>query len=419
MADLEDIVADHPELESRVVSYQASQLEDTDEGVDETDEPIVVRVYGNEPGELEEQARRVGDALGEIDGIEDLEVELPATQPTLEVQVDLERAKAFGVKPGDVRRAAAILLSGLEVGQLFNDQKVFEVVVWATPETRESEEDIRNLLIDTPSGQQIRLSEVADVNRVDSPDIIEREGVFNRIDITAQVGGRGRDAVAEDVGETIESIAFPLEYRAELLSGFEDREADDQRVAAFAAFAALAMLLLLQACFGSWRVGALLYLSLPISLLGGALAGLALNGDVTTGAVLGLLAVLGIAARNGVVLVKGYEGMERNADGTVDADAVREGTRDRFAPILMTAVATALAFAPFAIAGARPGYEILNPMALVVLAGLVTSTLVTLFAIPAAYLRLTRPKSDTEIDLHLFEEELRASETGRKVTVGS
>ena len=419
VAAVEKVAAGHAELNPRVLSYQKSQLKGADGPEEGTTAPIVVRVYGNEPKELAKRATAVGKTLTGVEGIKDLRVDLPVQQPTLEVEVDLERAKEFGVKPGDVRRSAAILLSGLDVGQLFNDQKVFDVVVRSTPESRQNEADIRNLLIDTPSGKQIRLEDVADVKRVNSPDVIQREGVFRRIDITANVEGRSRDAVASDVRQTIEDLDFPLEFRAELLGGFAEKEATEQRLFALGAFVALAMLLLLQACFGSWRFGTILFLTLPISLLGGVVAAVASKGSVTIGASLGLLAVLGIAARNGILLVKRYQQMERREEELLGADLVRHGARERLAPTLMTALATGLVFAPFVFAGGRPGYEILHPMGIVVLGGLFTATLVNVFVIPGLYLHFTSVKSETELDLHLFEEELRVIDLTDRATSGA
>jgi CzcA family heavy metal efflux pump len=415
IAAVKKVIAGYPGLDRDVSSYQQARLKQAKPGADG---PIVVRVYGNEKNVLAGKAKEVGQELAKIDGVKDLNVELPVEEPALEVAVDLERAKQFGVKPGDVRRAAAILLSGINVGQLFYDQKVFDVVVWGAPQTRQNPDDVGNLLLDTPSGNQVRLEEVADVKVASSPNAIEREGVFQRIDITAGVSGRSRDAVAADVKRTIERMDFPLEYRAELLGGFVEKRAAQHRLFALGAFAALAMLLLLQAAFGSWRLGAVFFLTLPIALVGGVVAALVTGSTLTIGAALGLLTVLGIAARNGVLLVKRYQQLERHEGEAFGAQLVLRGARERLAPTLMTAVATGLAFAPFALLGSRPGYEILHPMGIVVLGGLVTATLVNLLATPALYLNVAGTKSDTELDIRLFEEELLSMDRPASPVVG-
>ncbi|HVF15200.1 MAG TPA: efflux RND transporter permease subunit [Acidimicrobiales bacterium] len=405
---IEDVLDGYPDLDAQVESYQQTRVAQAgfERGEEGSDSPIAVRVYGNEPDLLAQKADEVGTELSKIDGIDDLQVDLPVAEPTLEVEVSLEKASQFGVKPGDVRRAAAILLSGIDVGQLFYDQKVFDVVVWGAPETRKNQDDVRALLIETPGGTQVRLDQVADVRLVDSPDVIEREGVFRRIDITAEVSGRSRGDVAADVEKAIEAIDFPLEYRAELLGDFAAGQAEQRRSLLLAGFAGLAMLLVLQACFGNWRLGTALFLSLPLALSGGAAAAFALAGDVTVGAALGLLVVLGIAARNGILLVTRYQEMERREEHGFGSALVVQGARERLAPTLMTAAATVLMFLPVIVLGARPGYELLRPMGMVVLGGLVTSTLVSLFVVPALYLLFARVRSDTELDVGRFEDEL-------------
>ena len=398
------VAAQNGGLDKDVLTYTQDRLKDVTSGADA---PIVVRVFGNNQETLAAKANEVGAAVGKIEGIKDLQVEVPVSEPTLEVQVDLEKAAQFGVKPGDVRRTAAYLLAGVEVGQLYYDQKIFEVVVWGTPEIRQDEAAIRNLLIDRPSGGQVRLEEVADVRRVNSPDVVEREGAFRRIDISASVEGRSRGAVASDVNDVISNMAFPLEHRAELLGTYAEKKAAESRLLWLGALAALGMVLLLQAAFGSWRLGVLFALTLPVALVGGALAALAGGGTVTIGSAVGLLTVLGIAARNGIVLIRRYQALERREGEPFGLDLVLKGARERLAPTLMTALATGLVFLPVVVLGDRAGYEILHPMGLVILGGLVTATLVNVFVTPGIYLNFGSIRTDTEIDLTAFEEELR------------
>ncbi len=395
-------MAAYPSHDRDVRSYMQARVKEVKSGADD---PVVVRVYGQNPEVLADKAQEVRDELAKIDGIADLNVELPVNEPALEVQVDLKRAQEFGIKPGDVRRQAATLLSGIEVGQLFYDQKVFEVVVWGAPETRRNPDDVRNLLLDTSKGQ-IPLREVADVSIANSPDVIEREGAFRRIDVTAKVSGRAEGAVLSDVKETIEAIDFPLEYRAELIGEYQAERAAEHRLMWLGALAAVGMLLLLQAGFGRWLLGALYFLTLPVALVGGVVAARLDGGTVTIGAAVGLLTVLGIAARNGILLIRRYQQLERREGEPFGLNLVVRGAKERLAPTLMSALATALAFAPFVVLGNRPGFEILHPMGVVILGGLVTATLVNLLVVPALYLNFGNVESGTEVDLRLFEEEL-------------
>ncbi len=402
VAAIHKVIDGYPGHDRDVFSYQQARVKEAKEGADD---PVVVRVYGQEPNALADKANEVRDELAKIDGMANLNVELPVNEPALEVEVDLVRAQEFGIKPGDVRRQAATLLSGIEVGQLFYDQKVFEVVVWGTPETRQNADDVRNLLMDTAKGL-IPLHQIADVSLTDSPDVIEREGAFRRIDVTAKVSGRSQSAVLSDVKKRLEAIDFPLEYRAELIGEYQDKKAAEQRLLWLGGLAALGMLLLLQACFGRWLLGAAYFLTLPVALVGGVVAAHLNGGTLTIGAAVGLLTVLGLAARNGILLVRRYQQLERREHEPFGLNLVVRGARERLAPTLMTAAATALAFVPFVVLGAGPGMEILHPMAVVILGGLVTATLVNVFVVPAVYLKFGNVESDTEVDLRLFEEEL-------------
>ena len=208
------------------------------------------------------------------------------------------------------------------------------------------------------------------------------------------------------VERSITAIDFPLEYRAELLGDSAARDARDRRGWLLAAFAGLAMLLVLQASFGSWRLGTVYFLALPLALLGGVLAEMVVEGPATTGGVLGLLVVLGIAARNQILLAKHYQYLERRGGQQFGTSLVIGGAVERVGPVLMTALATALAFLPFVVLGGRAGFEFLHPMGIVVIGGLVTSTAVSLFVLPALYLAFAGVRTETELDVALFEEEL-------------
>jgi Cu/Ag efflux pump CusA len=300
--------------------------------------------------------------------------------PTLEIEIDIEKAKQYNLKPGDLRRVATTMISGIMVGSLFEEQKVFNVVVWGVPEIRHSVSDIENLLVETPSGRYVKLKDVAHVRIAPSPTKIRRDAVARYVDVTANVRGRDIVAVAADIERGIDQIDFPLEYRAELLGEYADRLAAQNRVMAFAIAAAIGIFLLLQAFFRSWRTATAVFFTLPMALAGGALAAFITGGGVLSfGSLVGFLGVLIIAVRNAVTLAGHYKQAQVPGDD-IDAEFVQQVTRERSAPILMTAITIALVFLPMAFFGGIAGLEILNPMAVVVLGGLVTTTLYTLMA---------------------------------------
>src|SRR6266545_2960913 len=349
---------------------------------------VVVRVFGQELPELRRQAERVRQALSEIDGVVDARVEPQTEEPNVEVKVDLEAARAHQIKPGDVRRAAATLLQGIQVGSLFEEQKVFDVVVLGTPETRHSLTSIRDLLIDTPTGRQVRLGDVADVRVVPTPDVIRREAVSRRIDVGAAVSGRTVDSVLREVDERLARMQFPLEYYAALLAPPDDVLGGwSLREIAYLLAAAIGIFLILQAAFGSWRLSAALFVTLPLALAGGLLAATGADRELSLGAVAGLFAVLALAVRNSVLLVGRYQQLCGSEGRRLDPGLAIRGVSERSVPILAGAVVTALALAPLAIAERTAGHEIAGPMALVVAGGLITSTVFSLVVVPLLCLR--------------------------------
>lgn len=383
LAAVQEVVEGYHGLDRSVLTFLKDQ---TREALTGADDDIVVRIYGHELEVLRSSAEMVQQALTNISGVADIQVENQNEEPTLEIEVDLAKAEFYGIKPGDVRRAASTLLAGIGVGSLFEEQKVFDVVVWGTPEIRHSLTSVNNLLIDTPGGGHVRLGEVADVRMVSAPNVIKREAAQRRLDVGLTVRGRDLGSVAADIQRLIRELSFPLEYHAEVLGEYAERQAAQYRVLSIAIAAAIGIFLLLQACFGSWRLAFVVFLTLAAALVGGVLAALLGGGILSFGSLVGFITVLGIAARNSIVLIRHYQQLEQHEGESLGAQLVQRGTRERIAPILMTAITTGLVFLPLVIFGNIPGYEILHPMAVIVLGGLVTSTLLTLLVIPALYL---------------------------------
>jgi Cu/Ag efflux pump CusA len=358
----------------------------------------VVRVFGQNLDVLRREANRVRQMMAGVDGVVDPRVELPAQQPTLQIAVDLDKARREGIKPGDVRRAEATLLQGIQVGSVFQDQKVFDVVVQGVPATRASVSSVRNLLLDKPDGGHVRLGQVADVRVVRAPTVIQRDAVSRRIDVAANVSGRSLGAVTSDVEDRLAKLPFPLEYHAEIQRESTAEEIGTTTMLAFAIGVAIAMFLLLQAAFHSWRLAVLALVTVPVALTGGALAALIGGAELTLGSLIGFLAVFGIAVRNGLVLICHYQRLQGET-GNSRAEVVQRGTRERLTPVLATALGLAALSLPLIVLGARPGLEVVNPMAIVLLGGLVTSTFLVLFVLPALYVRFgtdTRPDAESE-----------------------
>ncbi len=249
--------------------------------------------------------------------------------------------------------------------------------------------------IDTPAGETIRLDQIADVRVAPTPNTIERENLSRRLEVSANVEGRDLGSVAEDLDDAVEDITFPIGYRAELLGEWKEREDAQRSMLLFGIGAAAMIFLLLQASFGSWRLATLSFLTLPMALVGGALAAYLGGGILSLGSLVGFFTVFGIAARNGILMINHFQHLEQHEGETFGPKLVLRGARERLAPILMTTLATGLAIVPLVVAGNIPGNEIEHPLAVVVLGGLVTSTLLNLFVVPALYLRFGRPATPT------------------------
>ncbi len=396
VASVEDVVHGYPGLDADVMTYMRSRFGEALSGVDE---PIVVALYGQDLDLMHREAEKMRQALAGIDGIVNPHTEIEPEEPVVEIKVDLAAAEKHGIKPGEVRRAAATLLAGIEVGNLFEEQKMFEVVVWGVPQIRHSVAGIQDLLIDTPGGSHVRLGDVASIHIVSTPNVIRRENVARRVDVAADVHGRSLDAVAADVRSHIQQTAFPLEYRAELLGDFARQQAARMRVLVAAVVAGIGALFVLQAAFGSWRLAFVVVLTLPMALAGGVIAAAVAGGTLALGSLAGFLAVLGLAARQCVALIHHYRELRQGEGIAFGAELVLRGTRERAAAIWTSAIVTAVAVLPFSLSAAAPGHEIIGPMALVILGGMVTSTLYSLCVVPLLYARFgAGAKLDDSVD---------------------
>jgi Cu/Ag efflux pump CusA len=394
LADVQEVVDGYPGLFRDVQTYLKERIEEVLTGASE---PILVRVYGDDLPTLREQAQRVKTILEDIQGTEDPHVSLEVEVPQIAVTVDLAKAQKYGLKPGDVRRAAATLVAGEEVGDVFRDGRAYDVQVWSTPATRSSVTSIEDLPIDTPSGQRVRLADVAAVSLQAVPNQIDRTNGSRRVEVGSLLA-QGAD-LGEVVGELkarLEKLDLPAGYSVQLLGEYTEREAATNRLMIFAVAALALILLLLQTSFRSWRLAVLSLLTLPVALVGGVIAAFISGGVLSLGSVVGFLTVMGIAARNGILLINHCQHLERNEGEHFGRPLVMRGASERLSPILMTTLATALALVPLVVMGNVPGHEIEHPMAVVILGGLVTSTLLNLFIVPSLYLRFAKSRKSLE-----------------------
>jgi multidrug efflux pump subunit AcrB len=296
-------------------------------------------------------------------------------------------AQRYGVNPGDVRRAATTYFSGLLVGNLYQDQTVFDVVVRGSSASISAPSDVGNLLIDTPGGGRVRVGDVAAVRVVSDPTFIAHDATMRSIDVTADVDGRDLGSVLTDVTQRVQALNMPLEVHAEVFSELAQRQNKALQIAGIILAVALAIYLVLHAAFGSWRLAALVFLTLPLAAVGGLVATLFMSAESMLGVLVGLLVLLGIATRNSVLLVRSFQRTESARGHGLGIEGAMIATRESLGLVLLPIGATAavmISVLPFGGAGT----EVLRPLAAVVLAGLFTVTFVNLFVVPVLHGRL-------------------------------
>ncbi|HEX3197664.1 MAG TPA: efflux RND transporter permease subunit [Propionibacteriaceae bacterium] len=384
LAGVRDIAAGYPGLQTSVRTYAEDRVAAVREKVGDE---LVVRVYGADFATLQDTADDVASMLSTVSGVLTPRVEPQVTEPTLEIEVDLAAAQRHGLRPGDVRREATTLISGLAVGNLFDEQKVFDVVVWGGPGIRQSLSDLEALRIDTPSGTQVRLGEVAKVRIAPDPVAIDHNSVSRSLDVTAVVNGRSPADVSQEVTSRLRGISFPYEYRAEVLGDAVQQQADHRRVAAIAGVVVLLSFLILQAATGSWGLAAALLVTLPVAVTGGVLVAPLVGGVRSIGVLVALFALLALAIRQALVFLRRARELGEEPGASPD-QAVRQAVREVAPSVIGVALVMAALLVAPAVMGTTAGLEALQPFAVSMLAGLVTATVVSLIAVPAFYLAI-------------------------------
>jgi len=366
---------------------------------------IVVRIFGPDLAGLRQKGKEVGEVISKIEGVSNLKVESQVLVPQIEVRLRPAAAERLGLTPGQIRRAVTTMLRGTKVGEIYGGQKKFDVVVWGTSSARTDLASLNEVRIDTPTGGQVPLRDVADLEIVPAPNEVKREGGSRRIDVTCDAVGRDLGSVARDIEAAVAAIPFEHGYHPELLGEYTARQDSQRRLMAFGAAAFAGILLILYIDFQSVRLTAMVCFTIPFALIGGVAAVWISGGRLSLGSLVGFVTVLGIAARNGIMLVSHYRHLEEVEGEPFGPNLVLRGAEERLAPILMTVLATALALVPLAVAGNKPGHEIEYPLAVVILGGLATSTILNVFLLPPIYLaygnsRKPAPGSSEGIQVH-------------------
>jgi CzcA family heavy metal efflux pump len=385
VAKIQEVVDGYPGLKRDLLTYLKEAIKEVLTG---SGGSIVVRIYGPELAVLRSQAQKVKKLMEGVAGTSDQQVETQALVPQLQVRLRPDAAARFGLTGGQIRRAVDTLVKGNKVGEVYYNQMSFETVVWGVPEIRNDISAICKLPIDLPQGGYVPLADVADIEITPAPNEIKREKASRRIDITCNVKGRDLGSVAREIQQLVtdpENIKFDAGYFPEFLGEYAARAESQRRLFLLAGLSLIGIFLLLQLDFRSWKLATLVLFTIPFALVGGVVGTFLQGGVLSLGSLVGFVTVLGIAARNGIMLVSHYRHLEEVEGEKFGIDLVMRGSAERLSPILMTALATGLALVPLIIGGNKPGHEIEYPMAVVILGGLITSTILNLFLLPPLY----------------------------------
>lgn len=349
---------------------------------------IAVKLFGNDLNKLYTLGSQIKNAVQDIEGIADLTLEQQVERPQLQIIPKRDMLARYGISLPQFSGFIQIALSGRTVSQVNESGKIFDLTVKVKDADRATMEGIGDLLLDA-NGQKIPLHYVAEVLPLSGPNTISRENVQRKIVVSANVAGRDLKGVVNDIQKTIQSqIELPEGYHIEYGGQFESEASASRTLFFTSMISILLILLILYHEFRSLPLSGIIMLNLPLAIIGGVFSIWVTSGMISIPAIIGFISLFGIATRNGILLVSHYNKLRQ--EGLSLKESILQGSLDRLNPILMTALTSALALIPLAIASDLPGNEIQSPMAQVILGGLLSSTLLNGFVIPVVYFWLNR-----------------------------
>ncbi|MEG4586294.1 efflux RND transporter permease subunit [Microcoleus sp. MOSTC5] len=354
---------------------------------------IAVKIFGPDLDQLRSIGAKVEEQMKTVEGIVDLQLEPQVPVQQIQIKFNRQAAGRYGLKIGELSEIIETALNGKVVSQVLEVQQTFDLVVWLQPEARNNLETIQNLLVDTPSGNKIPLAQVATVKYGTGPNTINRENVSRLIVAAANAKGRDLRSVVNEIQAKVKrEVQLPFGYFIQYGGQFEAEQRASQNIIIFSAIAFLVITVLMYLSVKSIPSTAMIMINLPIGLVGGVISVALTGGIISVASLVGFVTLFGVATRNGLLLVDNYN--SKFAEGLPFKEAIIQGSMERLNAILMTALTSALGLAPLVLEGGA-GKEILQPLSVVVLGGLFTSTALTLLVLPALYAQcgyLLRPQ---------------------------
>ena len=387
LGDLRRNLARFPGVNFAIRGFLAERIDETLTG---STAEVVVKLFGDDLDSLDVAARRVAEVVGAVPRASDVQYEPPAVTPEVTVRVRPADLAATGLAADDVLRAVEAATQGAKVAQTFQGNRATDVVVILEPEARTRPEDLRSLPIMSAGGRMVTLSQVADVARTTGRFLISHQGARRVQTVTANVAGGDVAGFARELGRRLAATRLPAGVYAELGGTAAAQRQAQRELMLHGLLAGVGIVMLLALAFGDASRLLLVLANLPFALVGGVLAVFATGGLLSLGSLVGFVTLFGIATRNAVMLISHYDHLVTVEGAEWGRPTAIRGALERLGPILMTALVTALALVPLAVGSGDPGREIEGPMAIVILGGLLTSTLLSLFVLPTLALRWGR-----------------------------
>ena len=352
---------------------------------------IAVKVFGDDLSTLRRLGEHVRNAVAGVPGVVDLSVEQQMDIPFVRFVLNRTAIAQYGLHADDVAEAIQTSFAGAVVGRIFDRGTAFDLVVKFDPSSSADFERIADVPIDTPAAGPVPIRLLADVRREEGANMILRENVQRRIVVSCNVSERDLGSVVSDIRAAVEATPLPAGYRVEYGGQFESQQSASRRLLVLSVGVIAGLFMLLVLAFGESRDAVLIMVNLPLALIGGVGGVFLAGGTLSVASMIGFITLFGIATRNGIMLVSHIKHLMQEEGVTDFREAVVRGAEERLVPILMTAMAAGLALIPLALGGGKAGSEIQTPMAIVILCGLTTSTLLNMIVVPTLYLRYGRP----------------------------
>lgn len=392
LADIREKLAVVPGVNLNVGQPISHRLDHLQSGVRAQ---IAVKLFGDDLSTLRSKAEEIRNTMQTVEGATDVQIERQVLIPQIRFNVNRERAAQYGLAPGEITETLETALNGRTVSQAIEGARRYDVVVRFDDASRNNLDVLRSATVDTPQGTQIPVSAVAEIENLPGPNQILRENTKRRIVISANTGGRDLGSVVQDMQERVAAqVTLPQGYFVEFGGQFQASQEATRTLSSLTIFSLVAIFFLLIKALGDWRSALQVMINIPLALIGAVIAMLITGGVFSIATLVGFISLVGITSRNGIMMISHYLHLMRKEGEGFTEEMIIRGSLERLVPVMMTALTAGLSLVPFVLAADAPGKEILHPLAVVVLGGILTSTLLDQVVTPAVFYKFGKPAAD-------------------------